>query len=76
MLSDTRIHRYAFLAEGPNGPKEYPPEIIKTTKNKPSILYCENPRHPIYFDRQYVLRVVSPNRREKMEDICEATQIR
>lgn len=76
MLSDDRQHRFAFIAEGQNGPKEYPPEIVKSTKTKPCLLFCENPRYPMYLDRQHILSMVSPNRRERMEDICEATQIR
>ena len=77
MISEGRPFRYPFVAESQNGgPKEFQPETIKTTKAKPPILYCENPRHPLHFNRQVVLNAVSPNRREKMEDICEATQIR
>lgn len=76
MLSDSRQYRYALLAEGLDGPKEFPPETIKATKTKPSLMFCENPRYSLFVDRQNVLSLVSPNRREKMEDICEAKQIR
>lgn len=76
MLVDVKPHRYPFIAEGVNGPKEYAPETIKATVTKPTIMYSENSKYRMYFDRQQILNAVSPNRREKMEDICEATQIR
>lgn len=76
MLSDERRPRYPFIAEGVDGSQEYPPEIIKATKTDPMLFYCENPRYPLYFNRQTVLNAVSPGRREKMEDICDAKQIR
>lgn len=77
LMNDNRQQRFAFVAEGLAGPKEFPPEAIRaTTKSKPLILYSENPRVSLMLNRKEVLNVVSPSRREKMEDICEATQIR
>ena len=76
MLNDEKQYRHPFVAEGISCPIEYPPETIKETKCKPCLLYSENPKYSLLFDRQYILSVVTPNRREKMEDICEAKQIR
>lgn len=76
IISNQRQYRYAFAAESVNGTKDYPPETIKTTKNYPPIFYSKNPRYSLYFTRQEIYNVVSPQRRERMADICEATQIR
>ena len=76
LLGDHRKHRTSYIAEGLEGPKEYPPEAIRVTKARPPILYSENPQVSLLLDRKQVLNVVSLERRKKMGDICEATQIR
>lgn len=76
LLGDHRKHRSSYVAEGLNGPKEYPPETIRVTKARPQILYSENPEVSLLLHRRQVLNVVPPERREKMGDICEATHIK
>ncbi|XP_054001184.1 uncharacterized protein LOC128888398 isoform X2 [Hylaeus anthracinus] len=73
LLNDYRLKRYAFTAEGLDGPKEYPPESVKVTKRgRPQLLYCENPRMSLFLNRQQILQVVPADRRDKMRKICEA----
>lgn len=77
MLNDIRLRRYAFIAEGLDGPKEYPPESIRITKRgKPQIIYSENSRMSFFLNRQQILQAVTTERREKMQKICEADFIR
>lgn len=75
MLNNYRVKRQALIAEGLEGPKRYPPESIKATKRAkgPQLLYCENPRMSLFLSTSQLLQVVSPDRREKMRDICEAS---
>lgn len=73
LLNDCRLKRYAFTAEGLDGPKEYPPESVRMTKRgRPQLLYCENPRMSLFLNYHQVLQVVTADRREKMREICEA----
>lgn len=78
MLSNHRLKRQALIAEGFNGPKKYPPESIKLTKRTKGLqlLYCENPRISLLLRISQLLQVVTPERREKIRDICEASSSR
>lgn len=77
MLNDCRLKRYAFIAEGLDGPKEYPPESIRVTKRgRSQLLYSENPRMSLFINRQQILQLVAAEHREKMRAICEAEFIR
>lgn len=75
MLSNHRIKRQALIADGLDGPKKYPPESIKLTKRAKGhqLLYCENPRISLLLGVSQLLQVVTPERREKIRDICEAS---
>lgn len=75
MLSNHRLKRQALVAEGLDGPKKYPPESIKLTKRARGLqlLYCENPRISLLLGISQLLQVVTPERREKIRDICEAS---
>ncbi|XP_067208133.1 trichohyalin-like isoform X2 [Linepithema humile] len=74
MLNNYRFKRQALIAEGLLGPKKYPPESIKMTKRAkgPQLLYCENPSTSLLLHVSQLLQVVTPERREKIRDICEA----
>nr|XP_033338670.1 trichohyalin-like isoform X1 [Megalopta genalis] len=73
LLSDCRLKRYAFTAEGLDGPKEYPPESVKMTKRgRPQVLYAENPRLSLFLSHGQILQIVASDRREKIREICEA----
>lgn len=77
MINDCRLKRYAFIAEGLEGPKEYPPESVRATKRgRPQLFYSENPRMSLFINHQQILQAVSADHREKMRDICEADFIR
>ncbi|CAK9797362.1 hypothetical protein ANTPLA_LOCUS1192 [Anthophora plagiata] len=77
MLNDFRSKRYAFVAEGLDGPKEYPPESIRITKRgRPQLFYSENPRMSLFIDHQHILQTVTTDHREKMREICETDFIR
>ncbi|XP_076249176.1 uncharacterized protein LOC143188653 isoform X2 [Calliopsis andreniformis] len=77
LLNDCRFKRYAFLAEGIDGPKEYHPESIRVTKRgRPQLLYSENPRISLFLNRQQILEAVPSDRREKMRDVLEADFLR
>ncbi|KAJ8675771.1 hypothetical protein QAD02_011557 [Eretmocerus hayati] len=77
LLRNSRQERYPFVAEAAEeGTKEYPPEMIKITKSKPPLAWSGNPKLSIFFNRQFIFSAVSPDRREKLADICQATQIR
>ncbi|KYM80481.1 hypothetical protein ALC53_09031 [Atta colombica] len=75
MLNNHRLKRQSLIAEGLNGPKKYPPESIKLTKRARGLqlLYCENPRISLLLNISQLLQVVTPERREKIQDICEAS---
>ncbi|XP_018395795.1 PREDICTED: trichohyalin-like isoform X2 [Cyphomyrmex costatus] len=75
MLSNHRLKRQALIAEGLDGPKKYPPESIKLTKRARGLqlLYCENPRTSLLLGISQLLQAVTPERREKIRDICEAS---
>lgn len=75
MLNNHRLKRTALIAEGLDGPKEFPPESIKLTKRGRQLLYCENPRVSLLLNRQQLLQAVTLDRREKLRDICDATSI-
>lgn len=74
MLNNYRLKRQALIAEGLSGPKKYPPESIKMTKRAkgPQLLYCENPRTSLLLHISQLLQIVTPERREKIRNICEA----
>ncbi|XP_078050476.1 uncharacterized protein LOC144476982 isoform X2 [Augochlora pura] len=73
LLSDCRLKRYAFTAEGLDGPKEYPPESLRMTKKgRPQLLYAENPRLSLLLTHGQILQIVASDRREKIREICEA----
>lgn len=77
MINDCRLKRYAFIVEGLDGPKEYPPESIKITKRgRPQLFYSENPRISLYINHQQILQAVTIDHREKMRNIYEADFIR
>lgn len=78
MLNNYRVKRQALIAEGFDGPKKYPPESIKTTKRAKGaqLLYCENPRMSLFLCISQLVQAVSPERREKIRDICEASSSR
>ncbi|KAM0729813.1 Uncharacterized protein ACS0PU_003690 [Formica fusca] len=78
MLNNYHLKRQALIAEGLDGPKKYPPESIKTTKRAKGaqLLYCENPRTSLFLCISQLLQAVSPERREKIRDICEASSSR
>ncbi|OAD53833.1 hypothetical protein WN48_08806 [Eufriesea mexicana] len=77
MLNDCRLKRYAFIAEGLDGPKEYPPESIKLTKRgRPQLFYSENPRMSLFINHQQILQAIITDQREKMQEICDANFIR
>ncbi|XP_076277908.1 uncharacterized protein LOC143207903 isoform X2 [Lasioglossum baleicum] len=72
LLNDCRLKRYAFTAEGLDGPKEYPPESVRVTKRgRPQVLYSENPRTSLFLSHEQILQTVAGDRREKMREICE-----
>lgn len=75
MLNNHRLKRHSLVAEGLDGPKKYPPESVKITKRArgSQVLYCENPRSSLLLNVAQLLQIVTPDRREKMRDICEAT---
>lgn len=75
MLSNHRLKRQALIAEGLDGPKKYPPESIKLTKRARGLqlLYCENPRTSLLLGISQLLQIVTPERREKIRDICAAS---
>jgi len=75
MLSNHRLKRQALIAEGLDGPKKYPPESIKLTKRARGLqlLYCENPRISLLLSISQLLQAVTPERREKIRDIYEAS---
>lgn len=75
MLNNHRLKRHAFVAEGLDGPKNYPPESIKITKRGkgPQLLYCENPRISLSLSIPQLLQNVTPERRDKIRDIYEAS---
>jgi len=75
MLNNHRLKRQSLIAEGLNGPKKYPPESIKLTKRARGLqlLYCENPRISLLLNISQLLQVVTPERREKIQDICETS---
>ncbi|KAL2724501.1 repetitive organellar protein-like isoform X1 [Vespula squamosa] len=75
MLNNYRLKRTALIAEGLDGPKGFPPESIKLTKRGRQLLYCENPRISLLLNRQQLLQAVTLDRREKLQDICDATSI-
>lgn len=74
MLNNYRFKRQALIAEGLLGPKKYPPESIKMTKRAkgPQLMYCENPRMSLLLHVSQLLQLVTPERQEKIRDICEA----
>lgn len=77
MMNDCRLKRYAFIAEGLEGPKEYPPESIRVTKRgRPQLFYSENPRMSLFMDHQQILQTVTTDHREKMRNIYEGDYIR
>ncbi|XP_014470485.1 PREDICTED: trichohyalin-like isoform X2 [Dinoponera quadriceps] len=78
MLNNHRLRRHSLVAEGLDGPKKYPPESVKTTKRArgSQLLYCENPRTSLLLSISQLLQVVTPDRRDKIRDICEATSPR
>lgn len=77
MINDCRLKRYAFIVEGLDGPKEYPPESIRVTKRgRPQLFYSENPRISLFINHQQILQTVTIDHREKMRNICEADFIR
>jgi len=75
MLNNHRLKRQALIAEGLDGPKKYPPESIKLTKRARGLqlLYCENPRSSLLLNISQLLQAVTPERRERIRDICEAS---
>jgi len=75
MLNNHRLKRQALIAEGLDGPKKYPPESIKLTKRARGLqlLYCENPRISLLLGISQLLQAVTPERREKIRDIYEAS---
>ncbi|XP_036146293.1 uncharacterized protein LOC105837289 isoform X2 [Monomorium pharaonis] len=75
MLSNHRLKRQALIAEGLYGPKKYPPESVKLTKRTKGLQlsYCENPRVSLLLGISQLLEAVTPERREKIRDICEAS---
>lgn len=75
MLNNHHLKRQALIVEGLDGPKKYPPESIKTTKRAKGtqLLYCENPRTSLFLCTSQLLQTVSPERRQKIRDICEAS---
>lgn len=75
MLSNHRLKRQALIVEGLDGPKKYPPESIKSTKRARGfqLLYCENPRISLLLGISQLLQIVTPERREKIRDICETS---
>lgn len=75
MLSNHRLKRQALIAEGLDGPKKYPPESVKLTKRARGLQlsYCENPRISLLLNISQLLQVVTPERREKIRDIREAS---
>ncbi|KAL6255012.1 hypothetical protein P5V15_013347 [Pogonomyrmex californicus] len=75
MLSNHRLKRQALLVDGLDGPKKYPPESIKLTKRARGLqlLYCENPRVSLLLSISQLLQIVTPERRERIRDICEAS---
>lgn len=75
MLNNHHLKRQALIVEGLDGPKKYPPESIKTTKRAKGaqLLYCENPRTSLFLCTSQLLQAVSPERRQKIRDICEAS---
>ncbi|XP_046828029.1 repetitive organellar protein-like isoform X3 [Vespa crabro] len=75
MLNNYRLKRTALIAEGLDGPKEFPPESIKLTKRGRQLVYCENPRVSLLLNQQQLLQAVTLDRREKLRDICDATSI-
>ncbi|KAK2586720.1 hypothetical protein KPH14_011755 [Odynerus spinipes] len=76
MLNNYRLKRSALIAEGLNGPKEFPPESVRLTKRGRQLLYCENPRVSLLLNRQQLFQAVTVDHREKLQDICDATSIR
>lgn len=73
MLNDCRLKRYPFIAEGPDGPREYPPESIRVTKRgRPQLLYSENPRMSLFMNHEQILQAVTTEHRDKMRVIYEA----
>ncbi|XP_025996734.1 uncharacterized protein LOC105198112 isoform X1 [Solenopsis invicta] len=75
MLSNHRLKRQALIAEGLHGSKKYPPESIRLTKRTKGLQlsYCENPRVSLLLGISQLLEAVTPERREKIRDICEAS---
>ncbi|XP_070525021.1 trichohyalin isoform X2 [Cardiocondyla obscurior] len=75
MLNNHRLKRQALIAEGLEGPKKYPPESIKLTKRTRGLQlsYCENPRISLLLNISQLLQTVTPERREKIREICEAS---
>ncbi|XP_019889605.2 trichohyalin isoform X2 [Ooceraea biroi] len=78
MLNNYRLKRQAVIAEGLDGPRKYPPESIRTTKRAKGsqILYCENPNVSLLLRAPQLLEAVTPERRERIRDICEASSSR
>lgn len=77
MINDCRLKRYAFIAEGLEGPKEYPPESVRATKRgRPQLFYSENPRMSLFINHQQILQAVTADHRDKMRNICETDFIR
>lgn len=76
LLGDSRIKRSAWIIQGVTpGQKQFPPEIIKVTKNCKSlpIYYSENPQKSLLMSRHRVLEKVGDERKEQILAICNAT---
>jgi hypothetical protein len=78
MLNNYHLKRQAVIVEGLDGPRKYPPESIRTTKRAKGsqLLYCENPHISLFLRVSQLLEVVTPEHREKIRDICEASSLR
>jgi len=77
MLNNYHLKRQAVIVEGLDGPRKYPPESIKTTKRAKGsqLLYCENPHISLFLRISQLLEIVTPERRERIRDIREASSL-
>lgn len=77
MIKDSHAYRNDLKGHGLYGMKIFPAETIKVTENSwPPVIFSENPKIFVEKLGRNVLTVVTPDRKQIMDDICNADNIK